>query len=292
MNQPEPRWVAQPVNLPPDVGYAHKLGRGRLLPEQIQELVKAINPAYVATKSNKAYLAQHQARAEMNRIFGYGNWDIDIVDVTLIYEEAVAGTGSKQGTTYYRACYRGKSVVTVRDLWGMPVASLAGVHAEANSNLPDRGEAHAMALTSLESYALRRALINLGDRFGLGLYNKGSMAAHGQYTIQLNPGVLWNWQQEGTPTAPVAPIVQPTHETIQAEQAASEDYTLEEPQQAPAQRAPQGERFSGALAQVQAGNEQARQAAVPPAMAARIQQGMKVDGNPDGAHYGPGNGEA
>jgi hypothetical protein len=33
-----------------------------------------------------------------------------------------------------------------------------------------------MALTSAESYALRRAAISLGDNFGLHLYDKGSLA--------------------------------------------------------------------------------------------------------------------
>ena len=62
---------------------------------------------------------------------------------------------------------------TIRDYWGHEVCTFVEYHAEANSNLPDRGQAHAMAITSVESYALRRAAIGLGDRLGLGLYNDG-----------------------------------------------------------------------------------------------------------------------
>lgn len=298
MNQ----FIRQPVAPPPDVAYAHKLGRGMLLPEQIQELVKAINPAYVEEKQNKAYLAQHQARAEMNRIFGYGNWDIVEDDPILMYEEQRPGTGQNANKTYWVAGYRMKVTIDVRDLWGMPVATVTGTHAEENTNLPNRGEAHALALTSVSSYALRRALINLGDRFGLGLYNKGSKAPHGQYTIQLQPGVLSQWvtpeqlQAQGKaapqPTS-AGPVQQPTHETIQAEQAVPEeemwahvsdepsDYDDGSPEQAAAvrKRSRNLQRFQGAAAQVQQGN-----------MQARLQAGMKQDapgdGRPDLEGYG------
>lgn len=323
MTDQQPDWYKSPIAPPADVAYAHKLGRGRLMPYQIDQLVQAINAAYVMKKQNNSYLAHHQARAEMNRIFGYGNWDTDVADVELIYETAMPGTGQKASTTYYRACYRGKSRVTIRDLWGMEVAHYEGVHAEANSNLPDQGEAHAMALTSLESYALRRALINLGDRFGLGLYNGGSLAAHGQYTVQNEPGVLFNWVDRNTEgAAPVAtfsaPVTQPTHATIRAEQAVADDVVyaedgfaldpqdqaaLQTPAAAPraTKRAPKGatlaekaavhqEGFHEAQAVIQQANEDARNQPpqqggypVPPdpdAMRARLQAGFKHDQDP------------
>ena len=283
MNQ----YIRKPVAPPPDVKYAHQLGRGMLLPEQLQELVKAINPAYVEGKQGKNYLAQHQARAEMNRIFGYGNWDIVEDDPVLLYEEQRPGSGQNASKMYWIAGYRMKVTVDIRDLWGMPVATVTGTHAEENASLPNRGEAHAMALTSVSSYALRRALINLGDRFGLGLYNGGSKAPHGQYTIQLLPGILSTWeptgQQQGVPTSPVpsaAPVQMPTHETIRAEQAVPEDqmwahvsddpsdYDDGSPEQAVAEqkRSRKVGRFTQAQASVQQGN-----------MQARLQAGMKQD---------------
>jgi hypothetical protein len=302
-DQTQPDWYRKLKSPPADVIYAHKLGRGRLLPYQIEELVKAINPAYVAKKGSNTYLAHHQARAEMNRIFGYGNWDVQISDTEMIYETAEPSDKAKGGY-YYRACYRGKSIVTVRDLWGMEVAHYEGVHAEANSNLPDRGEAHATALTSLESYALRRALINLGDRFGLGLYNGGSMNAHGQYTVQLEGGVLFDWADrnaeptpaDGVPlpvaTVAVAPFAQPGHDTIAAEPVAGDDYVIAEeadaanttsdgdsapaaPTRAPRARAPKGatlpekaavhqQGFHEAQAVIQQANQDAREQVGPP----------------------------
>ena len=51
------------------------------------------------------------------------------------------------------------------------------------STHPVFGEAHGNALTNSETYALRRAAINLGDQFGLSLYNKGSLEAIVRWTL-------------------------------------------------------------------------------------------------------------
>lgn len=51
------------------------------------------------------------------------------------------------------------------------------------ANLPDPGEAHDMAVKTAESDAFKRAAINLGDNFGLSLYNNGSVAPVVRATI-------------------------------------------------------------------------------------------------------------
>lgn len=43
-----------------------------------------------------------------------------------------------------------------------------------------------MAITSVESYALRRAAIGLGDRLGLGLYNDGKLEPLVRGSLQLS----------------------------------------------------------------------------------------------------------
>lgn len=162
---------------------------------QVQRLVKAIDPKHVDAKqgkSNLSYMAQHEVRAELTRIFGYGNWDAQTEEMTFLWEKEInlgePGYPAKpQGGNppYYRACYMARVRVNIRDYWGNPVASFVGAHAEANSVLPDQGEAHAMAVSSVESYALRRAVISLGDRLGLGLYDKGSKDALVKGTLQI-----------------------------------------------------------------------------------------------------------
>jgi hypothetical protein len=297
MNDQTP-WIRQPRQPAPHIKYAHSLGRGMLTFEQITELVKAINQLYVAQKNKMSYLSQHQARAEMNRIFGYGNWDSKVASMRCDYEERigdntdprwpkdfrtkqpkVSGSGA-----YWVVGYEGSVHVAIRDLWGMPVAEYLEFHFEESAPQPNRGEARALALTSVESYALRRSLINLGDRFGLGLYNGGSVAPHGQYTIQLEPGILFDWkpvdaQGQQPATAPVPR--QPSHETIAAEPAVPEGWAeqaavgaLEAPeptpgtadaavaqmglQSPPVTRPPVAQRFPQAREQVQQMNQEAR----------------------------------
>jgi len=149
---------------------------------QISRLVQAIDPKHVDKKQGKlSYIAQHEVRAELTRIFGYGNWDSQTETMEFLWEDSI----EKDGKTYWRACYTCRVRVNIRDYWGNPVASFVGAHAEANSILPDRGEAHAMAVSSVESYAMRRAVISLGDRLGLSLYAKGSEEQIVKGTLQL-----------------------------------------------------------------------------------------------------------
>lgn len=147
---------------------------------QIKRLSKAIDPNHVESKRGLAYMAQHEVRAELTRIFGFGNWDSKVESMDLLWED----TYEKDGKTYYRACYQASVRLTIRDYWGNEVCSFVEWHAEANSGLPDRGEAYAMAITSVESYALRRAAIGLGDRLGLGLYDGGKITPLVKGTLQ------------------------------------------------------------------------------------------------------------
>ena len=169
--------MTETMPYPDDVWHGH-LTRG-----QIERLMNAIDPNHVDTKQGLSYMAQHEVRAELTRIFGVGNWDNQVESMELLWEtEAPSPDGKK---TYFRACYKASVRLNIRDYWGRPVCSFVEYHAEANSNLPDRGEAHAMAITSVESYALRRAAIGLGDRLGLGLYNGGKTFALVRNTLQL-----------------------------------------------------------------------------------------------------------
>lgn len=151
---------------------------------QVMRLMNAIEPSHVDKKQGLSYMAQHEVRAELTRIFGVGNWDAHVESMELLWESEAPSTDGKK--VMYRACYKASVRLNIRDYWGNPVCSFVEYHAEANSNLPDRGEAHAMAITSVESYALRRAAIGLGDRLGLGLYNAGSIAPLVKGTLQLS----------------------------------------------------------------------------------------------------------
>jgi len=146
---------------------------GKLTTAQINRLLQPVRSDRVEQKQKLTYVPAHEVKAELSRIFGPGNWDHSIHDVRLLWEsEGLSADGKKN---MFRACYMAACTLRVRDYNGNPVFETTEYHAEANSNLPDRGEAHAMALTSCESYALRRAALDLGDAMGLHLYNSGSL---------------------------------------------------------------------------------------------------------------------
>lgn len=157
---------------------------------QVERLVRGIDPTHVEKKQGLAYMAQHEVRAELTRIFGFGNWDSQVESMQFLWEYEVPKDHPEypaKGTKpmYFRACYKAAVRLTIRDYWGNHVCSFVEEHVEANSVLPDRGEAHAMAVTSVESYALRRAAISLGDRLGLGLYDGGEVKPLVKGTLQL-----------------------------------------------------------------------------------------------------------
>lgn len=146
---------------------------------QIDRLLQPVAANRLEGKNGLTYVPQQEVRAELTRVFGPGNWDSAVHDVTLLYDRELhqGDTGfpkNPKGDTYYIVGYRLACTLRVRAYDGREVATFTEYHAEENAPLPNRGEAHAFALTSAESYALRRAAIGLGDAFGLHLYAKGS----------------------------------------------------------------------------------------------------------------------
>lgn len=187
-------------------------GRGQLSRAQVERLMTAIDPDHVESKRGMSYIAQHQARAEMTRIFGVGNWDSKVVEMRQLYEYDQLGSNEDGSNTnnkdkkYYITCWIAGVLVRIRDYWGRPVAEFLEYHVEANSPLPSRGEAHAMAVSSVESYALRRALIGLGDRLGLGLYDGGKVLPLVKNTLQLtDPESPLYRSPEAKPAQPAGP---------------------------------------------------------------------------------------
>lgn len=152
-----------------------------LTQKQVERLLTPVRASRVEQVRNNSYVPHQEIRAELTRIFGPGNWDSKVFDVTLLYEQrddrevVDSKTGEVTEKTYWTVGYRAAVELNVRDYFGNPVASFVEYHAEENAPQPNRGEAHALCLTSVESYALRRAAIGLGDALGLHLYNKGSL---------------------------------------------------------------------------------------------------------------------
>jgi len=141
-----------------------------LTPAQYQRMLQPPHPSRIEQLQGNSYLPQHEVRAELSRTFGPANWDSQVLTMDLLYENEVTMANNRPG---WKVAYRASVRLRIRDLDGNPVAEFEEYHAE-EATLPSRGEAHATAVTSVESYALRRCAIGLGDNFGLCLYAKGS----------------------------------------------------------------------------------------------------------------------
>lgn len=151
-----------------------------LTPKQIERLLRPINPAKVSTLRvggrGMSYIAQHEVRAEMNRVFGFGRWSTDVIETAFMWEE-------QDENKRWNTCYRATVKVTVYAPDGTYLAHYTDSHASGNAPQPDRAEAHALALTIAVSTAFKRACTNLGDQFGLSLYENGQTSAFVKGTL-------------------------------------------------------------------------------------------------------------
>ena len=136
---------------------------------QTDQLLKGINPSRVG-KDGKgfAHLEAWDVRAHLIRIFGFANWSAELVDMEPIFETCTEKDGKTRWTVAYRATMR-LTIFT----GGMEDAVYTEAAVGDSQNNPNRADAHDMAIKTAESQAFKRCAINLGDQFGLSLYNNG-----------------------------------------------------------------------------------------------------------------------
>lgn len=149
---------------------------GRFTWEQTMQLLRPVNKTRVQSDGKgKAYLAQQDVTAHLIRVFGFGGFDTHVVSLDLVYEEP-AGP-NKDGAPRpgrYNVCYRAIVKLTIKDPDGRVVATYENGSTGEGPALA-RSDAHDLAMKSAISTAMKRCAINLGDQFGLSLYNKGQL---------------------------------------------------------------------------------------------------------------------
>lgn len=145
---------------------------GYLSPQQVDTLLRGIKPSRVLHLDGMSHLAAYDVRAHLNRVFGFGRWSADVLDVTPLYEQE---TETKNKKPAYKVGYRATVRLSVCSPDGTPLATYTEC-AVGESVMPDfkRGDCHDMAVKTAESQALKRCATNLGDQFGLSLYRNGS----------------------------------------------------------------------------------------------------------------------
>ncbi|MDK0520351.1 Rad52/Rad22 family DNA repair protein [Streptomyces sp. ML-6] len=149
---------------------AARSGPADLTPAQVKTLLAQINPTRVQTLNGQSHVEAWDIRRWLNRVFGFGGWSDETLELA-----CVAQTEIKPGrwTVVYRAQVR----LTICTPDGRHLSSWDDAAAGAAQNQPRLGDAHDMAMKTALSQALKRCATNLGDQFGLSLYNDGSRRA-------------------------------------------------------------------------------------------------------------------
>lgn len=142
---------------------------------QIDALLRPIHPSRVL-KDNKgmAHVSQQDVRAHLTRIFGFGGWSSSITNLTLVHEGP--GKDREGKDKGWAVTYRATVRLDIRDPQGQHVCSYEDVATGTSPNLPTLGDGHDFAAKVAVSMALKRAATNLGDGYGLSLYNKGQLS--------------------------------------------------------------------------------------------------------------------
>lgn len=142
---------------------------------QVDALLRPINPRRVLSDNKgMAHVSQQDVRAHLTRIFGFGGWSTEVVKLDLVREAPGKDRDGKDKG--WAVTYRCVLRLTIRDPQGEQVAVYEDAATGTSPNLPTLGDAHDFAAKVAVSMALKRAATNLGDGFGLSLYNKGQVA--------------------------------------------------------------------------------------------------------------------
>ena len=140
--------------------------------DQVNFLLKPLNPARVRQSQGNSHLEAWDIRRHLLRVFGWGGWDFHVVECTCISERSKWNDDNPlvgRHTVVYRVIGR----LTIKSADGTPLAVFEDGAVGDGINQPSLEAAHDFALKTAMSQALKRCAVNLGDAFGLGLYNGG-----------------------------------------------------------------------------------------------------------------------
>lgn len=205
---------------------------------QTEQLLKPISGQRVLRDAKgHSHVSQQDVTAHLIRVFGFGGFDTEVLDVQCVFERptlSVSKGKDKPDPNRYDVCYRALLRLSVKDETGRVVAQYED-GSTATAQNQTQGDAHDLAYKSAISLAKKRAAINLGDQFGLSLYNKGQTDALVRGTLikpaseeeesatgDLQDGVprqvsLGNDEIEmEDPTAPTLEDPQPYHDALAA----------------------------------------------------------------------------
>lgn len=150
-----------------------------LTAEQLDLLLRSISPNRVQQHQGQAHLEAFDVRRWLTRVFGFGGWSDEIIALDMVHQSIWPVTDNKgepvpgkhRATVVYRVTLR----LIVKDVHGNVLNAWDDVATGEAVNQPTVGDAHDLAIKAAVSQALKRCAVNLGDQFGLSLYNDGSV---------------------------------------------------------------------------------------------------------------------
>lgn len=168
---------------------------------QVRQLLAPIKPIRVLQDPRgNSHVSQQDVTAHLIRVFGFCNFDTQVVSTELVFEEPRLGAPTGAGThddpyvvprithtTRWDVCYRATFRLVVKNPDGSNLATYMDASCGDAQN-QNRQDAHDLALKSAISTAKKRCCINLGDQWGLSLYNKGQTTALVKGTLVLPEG--------------------------------------------------------------------------------------------------------
>ena len=139
-------------------------------PEQIAQLAAALPRELVKDRQGFSYIEGHEAIRACNRIFGFGNWQRNEPAYQRVMDETYPDKHS--GKEMYRVGYTCKLSLTIFSADRQNAITTWGTGYGEQVTGENAGKAHEGAIKEAETDAMKRALIALGDQFGLALYDK------------------------------------------------------------------------------------------------------------------------
>lgn len=147
--------------------------RPTLSEAQLELLMSPIHEArvkHLAAKGGLSYVNAHDIRATLIRVFGFLNFNIEVLEAEILQVLQGPGHVNKDGSPKTpQAIAKARVRLTIREPWAEYTEAACD-----NSSGWDIGEICDNAIKSAASSALKRCAINLGSQFGLSLYEDGS----------------------------------------------------------------------------------------------------------------------
>ncbi|MFB7592411.1 Rad52/Rad22 family DNA repair protein [Streptomyces sp. NPDC056169] len=169
--------------------------------QQIGFLLSGINANRIGRDGKGfSHVEAWDIRRHLIRVFGFGGFDTDLLGMELV-AQIDTPPDRPNGKIRYTVVYRVAIKLTVK-VDGVELGHWHGAAIGDATNQPALGDAHDLALKTADSQALKRAAVNMGDQFGLSLYNNGSLEP------VVNRSLAYMKPQEA-PKLPVDPPVQP-----------------------------------------------------------------------------------